>query len=60
MSEFYGEQKYFSFIRQTWDAKSLHHLHYHYLPWEVWEDSIEDMLSKQGFSRIERPEYNNS
>jgi diadenosine tetraphosphate (Ap4A) HIT family hydrolase len=32
MKNFYGDKKYFSFIRQTGEAKSLHHLHYHYLP----------------------------
>lgn len=56
MKIFYGDKKYFSFIRQSWEAKSLHHLHYHYLPWEMWETSIENMLLTQWIERIERPE----
>lgn len=57
MFEYFGWEKYFSFIRQSGEAKSLHHLHYHYLPGEMLETAIENMLLTQWIERIERPEY---
>lgn len=56
MKNFYGDKKYFSFIRQSWEAKSLNHLHYHFMEGEIWETHIENMLLWQGYERIERPE----
>lgn len=48
---FYKDKKYFSFIREHWKFKSLNHLHYHYLPWEVDDIFIEKMLENQWFKR---------
>lgn len=47
VSEFYGSTPYFSFIREVGHYKSLNHLHYHFLPWEITEDAIEEMLKNQ-------------
>lgn len=33
IKEFYKNEEYFSFIRQTKSNKSVEHLHYHYLKW---------------------------
>lgn len=53
LSEYYGEKKYFSFIRENGNFKSMNHLHYHYLPGEVCDQYIEAMLESQGFIRPE-------
>ena len=40
-------KKYFSFIRQAVENRSLEHLHYHYLPGNLPYSSTEDILRKQ-------------
>lgn len=50
MKKFY-KKEYFSFIRQWWNAKSIKHVHYHYLPWEVYPSDVEDFLLRQWFQR---------
>jgi len=47
MKKFYGDTNYFSFIREDGKVKSIHHLHYHFLPGEVLPQDIENMLTKQ-------------
>ncbi len=49
MKNFYQDKKYFSFIREDGDVKSIHHLHYHFLPGEILPGAIEEMLQKQWF-----------
>lgn len=51
MKDFYKWSEYFSFIRQSnwWNARSIEHFHYHYLPWEVYNSFIADMLKHQWF-----------
>lgn len=51
MSDFYENENYFSFIRQTLDWKSLAHIHYHYLPWILYYENLEQMLKKQWFPK---------
>jgi diadenosine tetraphosphate (Ap4A) HIT family hydrolase len=51
MQEFYWNNRYFSFIRQFWAMKSINHLHYHYLPWEILLEEIESCLIKSWFER---------
>jgi len=47
MKKYYWEESYFSFIRERWTAKSIHHLHYHFLPGEIYDIPLEEMLKKQ-------------
>ena len=35
IKDFYKEKNYYSFIRQTTWWRSVEHLHYHYLPWDI-------------------------
>lgn len=49
MKEFYKEEKYYSFIREEWETKSVHHLHYHFLPGELLSEPFEKMLTEQGY-----------
>ena len=46
MNKFYLDLwlDYFSFIRQTNGWKSIKHLHYHYLPWALYSNKVEEML----------------
>ena len=50
MKSFYGTLKYYSFIREEGDMKSVHHLHYHFLPGELPSQPFEIMMQKQGFA----------
>lgn len=47
MYNFYGEESYFSFIRERGEKKSIHHLHFHFLPGELECDPIIQMLQEQ-------------
>lgn len=47
MWEFYWDESYFSFIREKGEAKSVHHLHYHFLPGELECEPLIDMLQRQ-------------
>lgn len=53
MKDYYKNSEYFSFIRQSnwWDTRSIEHFHYHYLPWEVYNNFIADMLTYQWFDK---------
>jgi len=48
MFDFYWDESYFSFIREKGETKSIHHLHYHFLPWELECGPLENMLQQQG------------
>lgn len=47
MYNFYQWDNYFSFIREVWEIKSIHHLHYHFLPGEMECGPLEKMLKNQ-------------
>ncbi len=47
--EFYEWKKYFSFLRESIESRSLEHLHYHFLPWNIHYDDIEYFLKKQWY-----------
>lgn len=49
MEGIYNWGRYFSFIRQAPQNRTLEHLHYHYLPWNPWYTSLEDILRKQWY-----------
>jgi diadenosine tetraphosphate (Ap4A) HIT family hydrolase len=49
MKNYYKDWDYFSFLRETSWAKSLNHLHYHFLPWKIIDKDIEFMLKKQWY-----------
>lgn len=49
ISDYYGAQDYFTFMRETLNGRSLEHLHYHFLPWQIWYKNIEAMLKQQWF-----------
>jgi diadenosine tetraphosphate (Ap4A) HIT family hydrolase len=44
---FYDKQQYFSFIRETFEWRSIKHLHYHYLPWNIHWDDFAKILNKK-------------
>ena len=46
-NEYYKGENYFSFIRQTNGGKSIKHLHYHYLPWILYSDKLENIMKNQ-------------
>lgn len=45
--EYFWEEDFFSFMRESWKWRSLEHLHYHYLPWFISNDDVEHILEKQ-------------
>ena len=48
MSTFYKDHSsYWSMIRQSSNIKSILHLHYHYLPWDIHARDIESMFESQ-------------
>lgn len=47
--DFFLWKKYFSFMRESVESRSLEHLHYHFLPGKVGYNDIEYFLKKQGF-----------
>jgi len=49
MEKIYDWEKYFSFIRQAPENRSLEHLHYHYLPGNLWYRTVEDILREQWY-----------
>lgn len=47
MDEYYKDENYFSFIRESSWWKSIKHLHYHYITWVLYSSDMEYILSKQ-------------
>lgn len=47
IEKYFGEQNYFSFIRETNWWKSVKHIHYHYLPWILFSDKMEEIMKEQ-------------
>lgn len=48
--DYFWDQDFFSFLRESREARSLEHLHYHFLPGQMRYKSLEKMLEKQGFT----------
>jgi len=49
IENFFNGEKYFSFVRQSLENRSLEHLHYHYCPGNIWYHTVEEMLRKQWY-----------
>lgn len=49
VKEYFGEEKYFSFTRETMDCRSVEHLHIHFLAWELQWRFLRKMLELQGY-----------
>ena len=49
MKDFYWEEEYFLFMRESISGRSLEHIHYHFVPGRIPYDDIEIMLKKQGY-----------
>jgi diadenosine tetraphosphate (Ap4A) HIT family hydrolase len=47
--EFYKGKKYFSFMRESVESRSLEHLHYHFISGTIGYKDLEHFLKKQGF-----------
>jgi len=52
MKDFYGDSPYISFIREVGEIKSIHHLHYHFIPWELPSEPLIENMKEQGFEEI--------
>jgi hypothetical protein len=48
--DFYGDDNYFSFTRETMWTRSLEHFHTHFLPGCVREKYLTQMLGEQGIT----------
>ena len=44
---FYEWKKYFSFIRETFGGRSIKHVHYHYIQWNINSREFSSILNKQ-------------
>jgi len=42
--EYFAGQSYFSFIKHTDDIKSLQHIHYHYIVWNIYHTFLESSI----------------
>ncbi len=49
LKEFFGEDNYFSCLRETIANRSVEHLHYHYIPWKLKWKYLRKMLMDQWF-----------
>jgi len=49
LSQRYGEEDYFMFVREWLKSRSMEHIHYHFVPGRIPYDDIEIMLKKQWF-----------
>lgn len=47
IEEYFSDKNYFSFIRETNWGKSIKHIHYHYLPWILFSDKMEEIMEEQ-------------
>ncbi|PID84180.1 hypothetical protein CSB09_02325 [Candidatus Gracilibacteria bacterium] len=47
--EFFGEENYFSFTRETMGSRSVEHLHIHFLVGKLQGRFLRKMLEGQGF-----------
>ncbi|NDK10138.1 hypothetical protein GW846_05175 [Candidatus Gracilibacteria bacterium] len=49
MFSYFKNSDYFTFMRESLSGRSLEHLHYHFLPGQIWYKDVESMLQKQAF-----------
>ena len=47
--DFYETKEYFSFLRETFKWRSIKHLHYHYMPWNIFSNDFATILNKQWY-----------
>lgn len=45
--DYFGDEDFFSFMRESCTGRSLEHLHYHYLPWFISNEDVEHILEKK-------------
>lgn len=53
IKEFFGEEWYFSFTRESMAERSVEHLHTHYIPGKLKRRTLTEMLIEQGFEWME-------
>ena len=49
MYNFYEKEEYFSFLRETFSGRSIEHLHYHYMPGNIYSNQFAEILNKQWY-----------
>ena len=49
VSDFFKNEQYFSFLRETYYWRSIAHIHYHYLPWNIHGSDFAKILKKQWY-----------
>jgi len=49
VANFFWEEQYFCFIRESFFGRSIAHLHYHYLPWNIHWSDFAKILKKQWY-----------
>lgn len=47
IEKYFDWENYFSFIRETNWWKSIKHIHYHYLPWILFSNKLEEIMEEQ-------------
>jgi len=47
--DFYKWEQYFCFLRETFEWRSIKHLHYHYMPWNIYSNQFAEILNKQWY-----------
>lgn len=58
VKDFFKNQSYFSFTRETMDSRSVEHLHMHFLVWKVKWSFLRKMLEMQGYPIKQNLEIN--
>jgi diadenosine tetraphosphate (Ap4A) HIT family hydrolase len=53
IKNFYKQNQYFSFTRESMANRSVEHVHTHFLPWRIKRDTIVKMMHDQGFDIYE-------
>lgn len=53
VKEFFWEENYFSFTRETMANRSVEHFHIHFLVWKLQGKYLRKMLQNQGFPIVE-------
>lgn len=58
VKEFFKEEQYFSFTRESMANRSVEHLHMHFLVWKLQWRFLRKMLQLQGYPIIQELEIN--
>lgn len=53
IEDFYGDQDYFSFTRESMANRSVEHVHTHFLPGKLKREAMVTLLRDQGFDTFE-------